>query len=138
MENKLEPRYSPNLDGVGAILSFTCAAHCLVLPLLLVALPWLGMSFLVDRKMEFFFICGSMLLATLSYCSGYYIHRKFRLLLILYLCTGMIVAGKILIGGSMGLWLAVPGAVGLAAGHLLNRKLCEHCAECGHLQVNAK
>ena len=121
------------LDRVGAFLSFTCAVHCLAFPLLVVALPWIGMGFLLGRKLELFFILGAFSLATLSFCWGYRLHRKIRLLLILYLCTGMIVAGKLWIGDPNGLWLAVPGALGLAAGHLLNRKLCRHCHECAHL-----
>jgi hypothetical protein len=117
----------PNLDRLGALMSFTCAVHCVVFPVLLLSLPWLGATFLYDRKIEFFFIGGSIFLATLSYSYGFHFHREMRLLLVLYLCTGMIVAGKLLIGGVPGLWLAVPGALGLAAGHLVNLRLCRHC-----------
>ena len=123
----------PNLDRVGALISFTCAVHCVVFPVLLVLLPWLGATFLFDRKIEFFFIGGSIFLATLSYSYGFHFHRKMHLMMLLYLCTGMIVAGKLLIGGIPGLWVAVPGALGLAAGHLMNLRLCEHCQEEGHL-----
>ncbi len=133
MEDQVEFVNHSRLDRVGALLSFTCAVHCLAFPLLVVALPWLGLSFLLGRKLEILFIMGSLSLATISFCWGYRLHRKIRLLLILYLCTGMIVIGKLWIGDPRGLWLAVPGALGLAAGHLLNRKLCKHCVECGHL-----
>ncbi len=122
----------PNLDKAGALMSFTCAVHCVLFPLLIVIMPWLGASFLYDRKIEFFFIVGSVFLATLSYSYGFHLHRKIYLMLMLYLCTGMIVAGKVLIGGVPGLWVAVPGALGLATGHLLNMRLCRHCAEGGH------
>jgi hypothetical protein len=136
MKNKI--KHLMVLDWIGAFLSFTCAVHCLVFPFLLIFLPWLGMSFLLDRKVEYLFIGGSMTLATLSFCSGYHIHRKVRLLLILYICTGLIVAGKLWIGDPMGLWLAVPGALGLATGHLLNRKLCQHCSNCQHIEYESE
>ena len=120
------------LDRAGAFLSMACAVHCLALPLLVAALPLAGYGFLLSRNLETLFISGSLLLATSSFCLGYRLHREFRLLMILYLCTGMIVAGKSLITGPAGLWLAVPGALGLAAGHLFNRRLCRQCAVCGH------
>ena len=130
MENNGRPLTRYRLDQVGAFLSSACALHCLALPLLVVVLPWVGFGFLLDRKLEFLFVGGSILLATLSFCLGYRLHREIRLLLALYLCTGMIVLGKVFIGGSTGLWLAVPGALGLAAGHLLNRRLCHQCETC--------
>lgn len=118
------------LDQAGAFLSSACALHCLTLPLLVVALPWLGFGFLLDRKLELLFIAGSLSLATISFCLGYHLHREVRLLLALYLCTGMIVLGKVFVGGSTGLWLAVPGALGLAAGHFFNRRLCHQFETC--------
>ena len=130
MENKTQLFNHFRLDQVGAFLSFACAIHCLALPLLLGILPLVGFSFLLSWKWEALFICGAMFLATLSFCWGYRLHRKVGLLLMFYLSTGMIVAGKLLIGGQTGLWLAVPGALGLTAGHLLNRKLCKHCGAC--------
>ena len=84
----------PNLDKAGALMSFTCAVHCVLFPLLIVIMPWLGASFLYDRKIEFFFIVGSVFLATLSYSYGFHLHRKIYLMLMLYLCTGMIVGWK--------------------------------------------
>jgi len=96
-------------------------------------LPWMGTVLLGDPRVEILFIGCSMLLATVSFCSGFHIHRKTRLLLLLYISTGMIVIGKVWVGGSQGLWLAVPGALGLAAGHLLNRRLCLECTACHHL-----
>ncbi len=132
MVHKWQTLPTPYLDRIGALMSFTCAIHCVVFPLLLVLLPWLGATFLYDRKIELFFIAGSIFLATLSYSYGFHFHRKIHLMLVLYLCTGMIVAGKLLIGGVPGLWMAVPGALGLAAGHMVNLRLCQHCRDHGH------
>ncbi|HVZ80414.1 MAG TPA: MerC domain-containing protein [bacterium] len=132
MEKKPEVLSRSRLDQVGALLSLTCAVHCVALPFLILALPWIGMAFLVDRRVELLFIGCSMLLATVSFCSGFHLHRKKRLLMLLYFCTGMIVVGKVWIMGPQGLWLAVPGALGLAAGHLLNRRLCLECRTCHH------
>ena|ERR1041384_7286773 len=134
MEIKQPFRYGLNLDGIGAVLSFACAVHCLVLPIALILLPF-SMSFLYGQKTELLFISGSLLLATLSFCLGYHVHRKIRLLMILYLCTGMIVVGKLWISGPMSLCLAASGALGLAAGHLLNHRFCKNCAECRHFQT---
>lgn len=134
MENKLEVFNQSRLDQAGAFFSFACAIHCLLLPLLLVVMPWIGMGFLLDPRLEVSLVLCSLSLATISFCSGYRLHRKTRLFLILYICTGMIVMGKFWVGGSLGLWLAIPGALGLGAGHLLNRKLCRHCEGCQHLE----
>jgi hypothetical protein len=89
-----------------------------------------GVSILLNRSLELLFISGSLFLATASYCWGYRLHRENRLLLALYVFTAMIVSGKAYIGGSLGLWMAVLGALGLAAGHLLNRRLCKQCGAC--------
>ena len=132
MDNNGKLLTHSRLDQAGAFLSLACAFHCLALPLLVVALPWMGLGFLSDRKTEILFISGSLLLATSSFCWGYRLHREYRLLLALYLCTGLIVLGKAFVGGSTGLWLAVPGALGLAGGHLFNRRLCRECEDCHH------
>jgi hypothetical protein len=118
------------LDHAGALVSSVCAIHCLALPLLITVLPWVGVNILLNRSLELLFISGSLFLATASFCWGYRLHREIRLLLALYVFTAMIVAGKAYIGGSLGLWLAVLGALGLAAGHLFNRRLCDQCGAC--------
>src|ERR1035441_6691699 len=104
MEDKIELINHSRLDQAGAFLSLACAIHCLAVPLLLGILPLMGLSFLLSWKWEALFICAAMFLATLSFCWGYRLHRKVELLLMLYLSTGMIVAGKLLVGGQVGLW----------------------------------
>lgn len=130
MENQNQLIDHAHLDKAGAILSFTCAVHCLAFPLLIVVLPWIGMGFLLDEKVEFFFVTGSLLLATTSFCWGYRLHRNTRLLLMFGICVVMILVGKLCLQEPVGLWLSVPGALGLATGHLINRKLCQSCGDC--------
>jgi len=132
MENRGRLLDHSQLDQAGAFLSSVCAIHCLALPLLMTILPLAGIGVLLNRNLELLFISGSLFLATVSYCWGYRLHREIRLLLALYVFTAMIVAGKAYIAGSIGLWLAVLGALGLAAGHLFNRRLCHQCGICHH------
>lgn len=108
-------------DKLGATLSLACALHCALQPLLLLVLPFVGLGFLMNERLETVFLVFSVLLATYSLVSGWRHHgqkRAFPVLMVGVLC---IVASR--------LWeayepaLAITGALGIVVAHLYNMRL---------------
>ena len=66
-------------DRMGFVASSLCAVHCLCLPWLLVAMPFLAGTILADREAERWFVGGSILLATACIIGGCRAHGKWWL-----------------------------------------------------------
>ena len=127
------------LDRVGAAGSLACAAHCALLPLLIAALPSLGLAMWLSDGLEFGFVLFASLLGAFSLLWGYRRHRALRAL-------------GLLLPGLAVLWVAVlytplhhsvvPHAVAMTLGgtlvglgHLVNLRLNHghvHDATCAH------
>src|SRR5262249_35569414 len=84
-------------DRLGATASFLCAVHCAALPLVLAALPALGLSFLANHEFERAFIAFASVLAATMLILGIRRHKQFR-----------------------AMWFLVPGLVLLAAGVIVD------------------
>lgn len=63
-------------DFVGLILAAACVVHCLAMPLVLVYLPLLGMSWLTDPKVHYVLLGAGLTLGGLSFLPGYRVHRR--------------------------------------------------------------
>lgn len=63
-------------DFVGLILAATCVVHCLAMPLVLVYLPVLGMSWLTDPRVHYALLGAGLTLGGLSFLPGYRVHRR--------------------------------------------------------------
>lgn len=127
------------LDRFGAASSLTCAAHCALLPLLIAALPSLGLAVWLNDRLEFGFVAFATLLGGSSLLWGYRRHRALRAL-------------GLLLPGLLVLWLAVLyaplhetvvahavamtfGGTLVGLGHVLNLRLNHghvHDASCSH------
>ncbi|MGH7428581.1 MAG: MerC domain-containing protein, partial [Candidatus Methylomirabilaceae bacterium] len=118
------------MDRVGASLSLACAIQCMTVPVLLSMLPLAGLQPLMTNAVETLFVIASVGLAMASHCWGFRIHRKRRGFLIIGAAIVMILAGRSLADGPYELALVVCGALLLAAGHLMNRYLCQACVSC--------
>jgi len=91
------PMLSRFADRFGATASFLCAVHCAALPLVIAALPAIGLSFLANHHFERGFIAFASTLALTSLLVGFRRHHRFR-----------------------AFWFLVPGILLLAAGILLD------------------
>lgn len=127
------------IDRFGAVGSLVCAAHCALLPLLIAALPSLGLAAWVGDGFERVFVVFATLLGLFSLVWGYRRHRALRAL-------------SLLLPGLAILWLGmlypalhqsvVPHAVAMTLGgtlvglgHLVNLRLNHghvHDASCAH------
>ena len=126
------------IDRVGAWLSLSCAAHCMVAPLFLIVFPLAGLGRFVNHPIEGGLLVVSVGLAVGSLCWGFHIHRRGRVLFVLGSALAMIATGRFWAEESHETILVTAGAVTLAAGHLLNRHLCKACVPCQHGETDAE
>ncbi|MBG86264.1 MAG: hypothetical protein CMO80_05115 [Verrucomicrobiales bacterium] len=68
------------LDRLGFFASSLCAVHCVCMPWLLIALPLLAGTWLVDREIERGFVIASIFLATACTVGGCRTHGRWWLL----------------------------------------------------------
>ena len=117
------------VDTIGAFLSFSCAVHCVAMPLLVTILPLLGLGFLASERAELIII-GAVALALGSVVWGIRNHRSWRAFLILVVAVAFIATAHIATEGIFEVALHATGGLLLAAAHLLNRHLCKICPTC--------
>lgn len=119
------------LDKTGATVSWFCAAHCLILPLVFSFLPLGGLSFLIDEKIEWLIILTAILIGLASLLpSFFHRHGKFCTLLLFGGGVGLIVVSKLFFENSLAwnLVFVLAGAALISAAHLLNYRLCRAAA----------
>jgi hypothetical protein len=118
------------IDSLGATVSVACAIQCSLFPLLVSVLPLIGLGFLLGDGLERVFLITSLVLAMSSFGSGFRAHRRFYIFAFLLSASALILTGRLWVDPSYEVPLVVSGTLILAAGHLLNRRLCRLCATC--------
>ena len=121
------------LDRTGAVASFACAIHCAIMPLLVTALPLLGLSFLASEPVEWALLACSAILGTLALVVGYRQHRTGWIFGILGAAMALLIGGRVAEESGVEGWgtgLMVLGGLSMMGAHLLNRRLCRACAAC--------
>ena len=131
--------FSRVADSVGSVGAMLCAAHCALLPLVIAALPALGISVFASTSVEWGFVTFATILALTSLWQGYSKHRVYRAL-------------AFLVPGLLAVWAGVlipnlhhsvvPHAVVMSVGgtliavaHVINLRLTHghvHDARCHH------
>ena len=81
------------LDRFGATGSFICAVHCALTPVLLAAIPSLGLSIWMGRGFELGFVIFVSVVGLFSLLWGYRRHRAFRALGLLLVGLAILWAG---------------------------------------------
>src|SRR3546814_18846789 len=76
----MNPRLHAFLDRFGATGSLICAVHCALLPLVLAALPSLGLSEWLGDGFELAFVVFATSVGVFSLVYGYRRHRRIRAL----------------------------------------------------------
>jgi len=118
------------LDRIGITATSLCALHCILLPVLLPALPLLGISFLADHAWEHVFLIITAVLGSIAMFSGFKrYHRKLYPFYLLAL--GVIIYWqKHDFSESVQPFFIVIGALLIVSAHLINLKLCNDCKQC--------
>jgi len=118
------------LDRIGITATSLCALHCILLPVLLPALPLLGLSFLADHSWEHVFLIFTAILGSVALFSGFKrYHRKLYPFYLLFLGVGIYWI-KHDFSEDLEVYFIVIGASLIVAAHFINLKLCNSCKEC--------
>ncbi|HEV7967435.1 MAG TPA: MerC domain-containing protein [Candidatus Acidoferrales bacterium] len=119
------------LDRAGMTASIACAVHCAVLPLVLMALPALGLVWLDSAWVDWTMVLVAAVIAIRAHRGGIALHRS-------CLPVGVAITGILAImtaicllkgSGSMHC-LQASGATMVAGSHWWNRRLCRSCPTC--------
>lgn len=118
------------LDKLGITATSLCALHCILLPVLLPALPLLGLSFLADHAWEHVFLPATAAMGTVALLSGFKrYHRRLYPMYLLFL--GVVIYWiKHDFSESLQPYFIVIGASLIVAAHVINLKLCNSCKQC--------
>ena len=126
------------LDRIGIAATSLCALHCILLPILLPALPLLGLSFLADHTWEHFFLIATAVLGTIALFSGFRrYHRRLYPFYLLYLGVSIYWI-KHDFSAQYEPFFIVIGAGLIVAAHFLNIKLCNSCKTCHDEEAEAE
>jgi MerC mercury resistance protein len=118
------------MDSLGTTVSIACAIQCTFFPLLIAVLPLVGLGFLAGDGIEKIFIVASVILAASGFSWGVRHHRRFYIFLFLICGLSLIFTGRIWVPDRFEIPFVVSGTMVLAAGHVLNRRLCRLCNAC--------
>ena len=125
-------------DRFGATASFICAVDCALLPLVIAALPAIGLGFLANHRYERGFIAFASVLAVTTFILGYRRHRRFRAFWFLLPGILLLAAGIAVDFEANAMTHAVLVAIGgtlVAVSHVTNLRLAHghvHDAACEH------
>ena len=107
------------LNKVGLWLSVLCTIHCLAMPFLMTALPFLGESFL-SEKSEMYLIGASAVLAVFLLIKDYRNHQNPLPLRLLAIALCFNFAGLFLVKGIYEILFNVTGALVMASAYYIN------------------
>jgi len=119
-------------DRTGMIASAACAVHCTLLPLVAAAAPILGLSALVDERVEWTLVAATAIVGLVGHGRAYWRdHHHVAPGLIFAIGLSLVLSGRLLVRSP---WLE-PIALGFggalaAASHYANLRLCRCCVEC--------
>ena len=118
------------LDRLGITATSLCALHCILLPILLPALPLLGLSFLADHSWEHVFLIFTAMLGSVALFSGFKrYHRKMYPFYLLFVGVGIYWI-KHDFSEEYEAYFIIIGASLIIAAHYINLKLCNSCRDC--------
>jgi hypothetical protein len=119
------------LDRAGMCASLACAVHCAVFPLVLAALPALGLAWLDAEWVDWTMVLLAAGIALRAHRDGFTVHRR-------CLPASVAVVGLLTIvmticllkGNASQHYMQASGAVVVTSSHFLNRHLCRTCTVC--------
>ncbi len=118
------------LDRLGITATSLCALHCILLPVILPALPLFGLSFLADHAWEHVFLLITGVLGSYAVLSGFKRYHR-RLYPFYLLLVGIAVYWmKHDFSEEVQPYMIVIGASFIVAAHIINLRLCNSCKKC--------
>jgi hypothetical protein len=123
-----------NFERVTGFLSAACAIHCLLMPLVIAALPLVGTSGVALNGTAELLLSGLVLVSgTATLVLGYRRHRDLRLAGVIAACLALYLIGHAREGVWYGTALSVIAGLGLAAASFWSARLGHvHDQACAH------
>ena len=121
------------IDKLGIVSSTTCAIHCLVLPLVITFIPYLGLSFFANETFEIIMLVTSIILSMFSICFGYKTHKNKKITLLFSVGLSLLILGRYVHENNYtpaSALILFLGGIIIALSHYINKKLCNSCASC--------
>lgn len=127
-------KYAPHWDNMGIYTSTLCVAHCLLSPIIVTFLPWLGLTFLAEDITHQIMVVVLVGCGLCAFRPGYRLHGK-RWVVTLALTGWTLVAfATFAAGGIFGEHWETPltllGSALLITAHLKNLSFCRLCEIC--------
>ena len=124
---------SDSVDTLGVFASSACAIHCAVMPLMIGALPIVGLEMFASQRTEWLFVATSGVLGISSLVPSYLRrHGRSWPLILFVIGLGLILAARLSFGDILRAEIpfVVFGALFIAGSHILNRRFCRACPVC--------
>lgn len=121
------------LDKIGFYSSMTCAIHCMIMPLIITFLPYIGLSFFASELFEWIILFTSAALGISSICLGYNTHKNSKAAIMLSLGLVLMFLGRYAHEnncGSESVLILLIGGAAISTSHYINNKLCKSCSTC--------
>ncbi|MBI4293339.1 MAG: MerC domain-containing protein [Betaproteobacteria bacterium] len=126
--------YRSRWDRLGIALSLICLAHCLLLPVALVALPLFAVQWLQEGTVHVLMALMLAPVAALALVPGLKLHRSWGVAGAMAAGLGLIstaaFAGEGTVAHEWTIALTVAGGALLVAAHFVNLRLCRSCPAC--------
>jgi len=126
--------YKSTWDRLGIALSVICLAHCLLLPVALVALPLVAVNWLQDDAVHVVMALLLAPVAAFALVPGLRLHRSWgvagAMAAGLALLSTAAFAGQGSVAREWGNVLTGAGGAILVVAHFVNLKLCRSCPAC--------
>ena len=116
-----------DLDKIGIMASVLCVIHCAFLPILVTALPLLGIGFLVKDRTEVLMVLLSILIAGISIGTSYKIHRSFLPLVLLIIGLTIIATVHLFLAENLEPFVLPFGGITIATAHYFNWNYNRKC-----------
>jgi MerC mercury resistance protein len=116
------------LDGIGTVLSTTCAIHCLITPLLVASASLGALGWLAGETTEFTLLSLAMILAAVVLGWGWHVHCRSAPLCLFASAMVLIGAGRLLVPEVAETPLVVSGGALIALAHIVNARLHRRCS----------
>jgi len=125
------------MDRVGIWTSSLCALHCMLLPILIPLLPFVGASFFAQGWFEKTILSLSMIIGFWALLSGFYRYHRQLYPLYSLLLGGLIYWNKNMFGEAYEPFTIGFGALLIVSAHIINVKLCKSCNECSSCETSS-
>ena len=118
------------LDKLGISATTICAIHCIMLPVILPALPVLGLGVLADAHWERVYLLATVMLGFVALFAGFKKYHRSLFPFYLLALGGIIFWVKHDLPLALQNFAVVGGAILVIGAHVINVKLCKSCKQC--------